>query len=143
MRTKVVNTNDIDRRWYIVDAQELALGRLASKVANLLIGKHKPSYSPNQDHGDYIIVINADKVMLTGKKAQTKEYFWHSMHPGGGTFRPFLDQMKRDSTKVIEIAVRGMLPKSTLGRAQFRKLHVYSGETHPHAAQQPETLKLS
>jgi large subunit ribosomal protein L13 len=143
MRTKVVNTQDIERRWYVVDAQEMSLGRVASKVANLLIGKHKPSYAPNQDHGDYVIVINAEKAMLTGKKAQTKEYFWHSMRPGGGTFRPFAEQMKKDPTKVISIAVKGMLPKGTLGRAQFRKLHVYAGQEHPHAAQQPEALKLS
>lgn len=143
MKTVVVNTDTIERGWYVVDASELTLGRLASKAASVLIGKNKPAYSPNQDHGDYLIIVNADKVRLTGTKPETKEYFRHSMYAGGDKFRPFEEQMKRDSTQVVIHAVKGMVPKNARGRAIMRKLHVYRGAEHPHAAQQPKPLKLS
>jgi large subunit ribosomal protein L13 len=142
MKTVVANTSDIQRQWYVVDAAELPLGRLASEVAGLLIGKKKPAYSPNQDHGDNVIVLNADKVRLTGRKAETKAYFRHSQYPGGAKLRPYKEQMAADSTEVVRHAVRGMVPKTTLGRAIFKKLHVYSGPEHPHSAQRPQELSL-
>ncbi len=142
MKTVVVDTKSINRDWYVVDASELTLGRLASKAARVLIGKGKVAYSPNQDHGDYLIIINADKVKLTGIKPETKTYFRHSRYPGGGKFRSFGEQMAMDSTQVIIHAIHGMVSKNALGRAIMRKLHVYSGSTHPHEAQQPKELKL-
>lgn len=143
MKTVVVNTDTIERGWYVVDASEITLGRLASKAASVLIGKNKPAYSPNQDHGDYLIIVNADKVRLSGKKPETKEYFRHSMYVGGDKFRSFEEQMKRDSTQVVIHAVKGMVSKNARGRAIMRKLHVYRGAEHPHAAQQPKKLSLT
>jgi large subunit ribosomal protein L13 len=142
MKTVVVNNQSIERKWYVVDASTFSLGRLASKVAQLLIGKGKVAYSPNQDHGDNIIVINADKVTLTGKKADTKFYFRHSQYPGGAKFRSFKEQMQIDSSQVVIHAVHGMVPKNARGRAIMKKLHVYSGNQHPHTAQQPETVSI-
>ncbi|MFP4163141.1 MAG: 50S ribosomal protein L13 [Chitinispirillaceae bacterium] len=142
MKTVVVDTKSIKRDWYVVDAAEQTLGRLASKAAGVLMGKGKPAYSPNQDHGDHLIIVNADKVKLTGKKPETKTYFRHSRYPGGGKFRSFREQMERDSSQVITHAVHGMVSKNALGRAIMRKLHVYSGESHPHEAQKPKELKL-
>jgi large subunit ribosomal protein L13 len=143
MKTVVVDTKSIERGWFVVDAAELTLGRLASKAAHVLIGKGKPAYSPNQDHGDYLIVVNADKVRLSGKKPDTKTYFRHSTYPGGDKTRTFEEQMTRDSTQVVIHAVKGMVSKNPRGRAIMRKLFVYSGSEHPHAAQQPKELKLS
>ncbi len=142
MKTVVVNTDTIERKWYVVDANDLVLGRLTSKVANLLMGKGKPAYSPNQDHGDYIVVINAEKVALTGNKEDTKTYFRHSTYPGGEKFRSFKDQRDMDASVIIRKAVHGMLPKTKLGRAIERKLFVYAGDKHPHTAQKPEQLSL-
>jgi len=142
MKTVVVNTGTIERGWFVVDASELTLGRLASRAAQVLIGKGKPAYSPNQDHGDYLIVINADKVRLTGVKPETKTYFRHSQYPGGGKERSFEEQMKLDSTQVVIHAIHGMVSKNARGRAIMRKLHVYRGAEHPHAAQQPKALKI-
>jgi large subunit ribosomal protein L13 len=142
MKTVVVPTKDISREWYIVDAADKIVGRLASKIAGILIGKGKPAYSPNQDHGDYVVIINADKVKLTGKKAELKTYFRHTMYPGGQKHRPFKDQMAKDSTKVITHAIHGMVPKTKLGRAIMKKLHVYKGAEHPHVAQQPKALSV-
>ncbi|KMQ51628.1 50S ribosomal protein L13p (L13Ae) [Chitinispirillum alkaliphilum] len=142
MKTVVVDTRSISREWYVINAADQTLGRLASEAARVLMGKNKVAYSPNQDHGDNLIIINADKVKLTGKKADTKEYFRHSRYPGGGKTRSFKEQIAQDSTKVITHAVRGMLSKNVLGRSIMRKLHVYSGTTHPHAAQQPKELKF-
>lgn len=142
MKTVVVNTESIERQWYVVDAASQTLGRLASKVAQLLIGKGKVAYSPNQDHGDNVIVINAGKIKLTGKKAQTKVYFRHSQYPGGAKFRQFKEQMQLDPSKVIIHAVHGMVPKNARGRAIMKKLHVYAGESHPHKAQQPKPINL-
>jgi large subunit ribosomal protein L13 len=142
MKTKVVNTKSIARSWYVIDATDQVLGRLASKIAYLLIGKGKPAYSPNQDHGDNIIVINAAKVLITGAKAQDKTYFRHSRYPGGGKLRTFEDQMALDPTKIIQHAVHGMVPKQALGRKIFKKLHVYAGESHEHSAQMPTPVTL-
>jgi large subunit ribosomal protein L13 len=142
MRTVVVNHNEIGREWYVVDAANMVLGRLASRVARVLSGKNKPAFSPNQDHGDYVIVINTDKVRVTGRKAEKKTYFSHSTKPGGEKIRPFRVQMEKDSTKVLREAVHGMLPKNALGRAMIRKLHMYRTEVHPHAAQNPKALEL-
>ncbi len=142
MRTAVVNTKTIERKWYLVDAKDMVLGRLASKVATLLSGKRKPAYSPNQDHGDYVIILNADGIRLTGKKADEKTYFRHSQYPSGQKFRSFKEQMALDSTKVIKDAIRGMLPKTILGRATISKLHIYKSDSHPHKAQKPEALAL-
>lgn len=142
MKTVVVNEQSIERKWFVVDASTISLGRLASKVAQLLIGKGKVAYSPNQDHGDNIIVINSDKVKLTGKKTDTKFYFRHSQYPGGAKFRSFKEQMQIDSSQVVIHAVHGMVSKNARGRAIMKKLHVYSGDQHPHAAQQPETISI-
>jgi large subunit ribosomal protein L13 len=142
MKTIVVNTDGISHEWYVVDAANKVVGRLASKIAHLLIGKGKVAYSPNQDHGDNIVVINSDKAKFTGRKPDLKVYFTHSMYPGGKKERPFKKQMELDSTKVIIHAVRGMVPKNKLGRSIMRKLHVYKTATHPHAAQQPKELSL-
>ncbi len=142
MKTVVVNTKSIERKWYVIDASNMVLGRLSSTIANLLIGKTKPAYSPNQDHGDHVIVINASKVILTGRKAETKSYFRHSGFPGGEKIRPFKKQMELDPTAVIKLAVKGMVPKTTLGRQILSKLHVYAGDNHPHAAQKPEPFAI-
>jgi len=142
MKTIVVNSKSIERNWYVVDATDQMVGRLASKVAGILIGKKKVAYSPNQDHGDFVIVINAEKVQLSGKKPETKEYFRHSTYPGGEKFRSFKEQMQLDSTKVIQHAVHGMVSKNALGRSILRKLHIYKSAEHPHAAQQPVPIKL-
>jgi large subunit ribosomal protein L13 len=142
MKTVVVNTDDIGRKWYVVDAKNKVVGRLASRLASKLTGKGKAAFSPNQDHGDYIIVINSDNVRLTGKKADMKTYFHHTGYAGGKKERPFKKQMALDSRQVILHAVRGMVPKTKLGRAVMKKLHVYKKDIHPHAAQQPELLSL-
>jgi large subunit ribosomal protein L13 len=142
MKTVVVNTSTISREWFVVDATNKVVGRLASTIAHMLIGKNKVAFSPNQDHGDNIIVINADKAKMTGKKTELKTYFRHSMYPGGKRERPYKKQMQLDSTKVIIHAVHGMVPKTKLGRAIMKKLHVYKNATHPHAAQQPKELSI-
>lgn len=142
MKTTVVNTKTINHKWYVADASEMILGRLSSKIAIILSGKGKPAYSPNQDHGDHVIVINADKIRLSGNKADKKQYFRHSRYPGGEKFRSFKEQMALDSTKVIMDAIRGMISKTTLGRTIILKLHVYKGDSHPHGAQKPEVLTL-
>jgi large subunit ribosomal protein L13 len=142
MKTIVVNEKGIKHGWVIVDATNQMVGRLASKVANILIGKSKVAYSPNQDHGDNVIVINAEKIKLSGTKPEVKEYFRHSTYPGGGKFRSFKEQMKLDSTQVVRHAVHGMVSKGPLGRAIMRKLHVYKNADHPHAAQKPTSIAL-
>ncbi len=142
MRTTVVNSKTIERKWYVVDANNMILGRLASKVATILSGKRKAAYSPNQDHGDYVIIVNADKIRLSGNKADKKTYFRHSRYPSGGKVRSFKEQMTLDSTKVIRDAIRGMVPKTTLGRTIISKLHIHRDENHPHVAQKPEILSL-
>lgn len=142
MKTVVVNHKEIQREWYLVDAENAVLGRLASKVSQILRGKGKPAFSPNQDHGDNVVIINADKVRVTGNKADQKVYFRHSTYPGGGKTRTFKQQMESDPSKVIIDAIHGMLPKNALGRAMIRKLHTYAGPEHPHVAQNPKVLSL-
>jgi large subunit ribosomal protein L13 len=143
MKTIVVNEKNIKRDWYLIDASNKFVGRLASVVATVLIGKGKVEYSPNQDHGDFVIVINADKITLSGKKSLTKTYFRHSTKPGEAKLRSFKEQMKLDSRKVIEHAVKGMISKNPRGRAIIKKLHIYTGEQHPHIAQKPKALDIS
>jgi large subunit ribosomal protein L13 len=143
MKTIVCNTKDIKRKWFIVDASDKVLGRMASKIATKLMGKDKVAYSPNQDHGDYIIVVNADKIKVTGRnKPSQMTYFRHSTYPGGDKIRSFETQMALDSRKVITLAVKRMLPKTSLGKNTLKKLHVYSSSEHPHMAQTPVPLTV-
>ncbi len=142
MKTYVAKPSTIKRDWFVIDADGLTLGRLATQVALRLRGKHKPEYTPFLDTGDYIIVINASKVKVTGNKAHDKMYYTHSGFPGGIKGESFEKLLARKPERVIENAVRGMLPKGPLGRAMFRKLKVYAGETHNHGAQQPQELKI-
>lgn len=130
--------NEVERKWYIIDAEGKRLGRLASEVATLLRGKHKPQYTPHVDTGDFVIVINADKVVLTGKKLSQKKYYRHSGYPGGLKVTVAADMLKNKPDRMIELAVKGMLPKGTLGHQQALKLKVYAGSEHPHQAQNPE-----
>ncbi len=138
MRTFMAKATDVERKWYVVDAQNRALGRVASEVARLLRGKHKPVFTPHVDSGDYVIVLNAGKVLLTGNKASQKFYYRHSGYPGGLKAISYGDLLKKNPRKVMELAVKGMLPQTKLGRAMFKKLKVYQGSQHPHAAQMPE-----
>jgi large subunit ribosomal protein L13 len=134
--------NEIERKWYVVDAEGQTLGRLASEVASILRGKHKPTYTPNVDTGDHVIIINAEKIELTGKKLTNKIYYRHSQHPGGLKTRTALEMRTNYPEKMLELAVKGMLPKGSLGRQMFKKLHVYAGPEHPHQAQKPEKYEL-
>jgi|TARA_B100000959_G_scaffold51141_1_gene53075 large subunit ribosomal protein L13 len=142
MKTFNANAQTVRREWYVVDATDKVLGRLASEVATRLRGKHKPEYTPHVDTGDHIVIVNAEKVRVTGNKAQAKIYHWHTGYPGGIKEISFAEQIERHPTRVIESAVKGMLPKNTLGRAMFSKLRVYAGPEHEHQAQQPKTLEL-
>jgi len=143
MRTVSVRHEDVPRKWYVVDAENKVLGRLASEVAIILRGKHKPIYTPHVDTGDYVIIVNADKVALTGKKWSQKLYRWHTGYPGGLREVPAEKLIQRRPERLVELAIRGMLPKTKLGRAMIRKLKVYATDAHPHAAQKPEILELS
>lgn len=140
MRTYSPSAKDIERVWYVVDADGETLGRLATRIAHVLRGKHKPIFTPHLDCGDHVIVVNAEKVRLDGDKEFDKVYHRHSGFPGGIKSVPFLRLMERRPTEVVERAVRGMLPKNSLGRKQLHKLRVYAGGDHPHAAQQPTPL---
>jgi len=144
LKTDYLKTEEIlnSRKWYVVDAKGKVLGRLASEVAKILRGKHKPTFAPHQDVGDFVIVINADKVKLTGKKLDQKIYFRHSGYPGGGKYYTARMMLSRRPEYVIEHAVRLMLPKNALGRKMFKKLKVYVGDQHPHQAQKPEPLNI-
>ncbi len=142
MKTYTPAMPEIQRRWWVVDADGQVLGRLASVVAQLLRGKHKPMYSPHLDTGDFVVVINASKVRLTGRKPEAKTYFRHSGYMGGEKFIPFRTMLERHPDRVIELAVKGMLPKNNLGRLMRRKLKVYAGAEHPHAAQRPESREI-
>jgi len=142
MKTFSAKTETVKRDWFIVDATGLTLGRLATEVATRLRGKHKPEYTPHVDTGDYIVIINAEKVHVTGNKAQNKIYYSHSGFPGGIKSINFEKLIVRAPERVIESAVKGMLPKNPLGRAMYRKMKVYKGAVHPHAAQQPQELKI-
>ncbi len=140
MNTFMANPDKIERKWYVVDADGCTLGRLASEVASVLRGKNKPQYTPNVDTGDYVIVINADKINVTGKKLDQKIYYRHSEYVGGMKETTLREMMAKKPEKVVELAVKGMLPKGPLGRQMYTKLHVYAGVEHPHAAQKPEVL---
>ncbi len=131
------------RKWWLVDADGATVGRIASRIASVLKGKHKPSYTPSMDTGDFVVVVNAEKVRFTGKKETDKLYFTHTMHPGGAKQTPPQKLRQRHPEDILENAVRRMLPRNALGRAMLRKLKVYAGDKHPHAAQKPEALKLS
>ena len=143
MKTFSANPTQVERAWYVVDAKGKTLGRLASQIALRLRGKHKPTYTPHVDTGDYIIVINAAEVKVTGKKTSDKVYYHHTGYPGGIKGIPFDKLQDRAPGRAIELAVTGMLPQNPLGSAMFRKLKVYAGDTHDHAAQQPQPLDLA
>ena len=142
MKTYTAKAKDIERGWYLVNAEGKTLGRLASEIAKVLRGKHKPIYSPHLDCGDYVIVINADKVRVTGRKLDQKMYYRHSGYPGGLKSISLRNQLQKHPERVLEAAVRGMLPKNRLGRKMMRKLKVYAGDSHRHQAQQPKVLEL-
>lgn len=142
MKTLTPKASEIDRQWWVVDAADKPLGRLATEIARVLRGKHKPIYTPHLDTGDYIVVLNASQVRLTGKKADQKTYFRHSGYMGGEKHIPFRTMLKRRPEQVIELAVKGMLPKNALGRQMRKKLKVYPGEEHPHQGQQPRPLEF-
>ena len=140
MKTYMANPDKIERKWYVVDAEGCTLGRLASGVASVLRGKNKPQFTPHVDTGDYVIIVNADKVKVTGKKMDQKIYYHHSDYVGGMKETTLKEMMAKKPEKVIELAVKGMLPKGPLGRSMFTKLHVYAGPEHEQAAQKPEVL---
>jgi large subunit ribosomal protein L13 len=143
VKTYAVRAADIERQWWVVDATDQTLGRLATRIATLLEGKHKPIYSPNIDTGDHVVVVNARRIRVTGDKARQKTYYRHSNYPGGLTAETLSALLVRKPELVIERAVKGMLPQNRLGRAMFRKLRVYAGAEHPHAAQQPTTVEMT
>lgn len=142
MTTLTPKLKEIERQWWLVDAEGIPLGRLATEVARILRGKHKPIYTPHLDTGDHVVVINASKVMLTGKKEEQKTYFRHSGYMGGEKHIPFKTMMARHPDRIIEMAVSGMLPKNTLGRHMKDKLRVYAGAEHPHQGQNPQPLQI-
>ena len=142
MTTLTPKKNEIERQWWLVDADGMRLGRLATEVARILRGKHKPIYTPHLDTGDHVIVVNASKVALSGNKADQKTYFRHSGYMGGEKHIPFKKMLEKHPERVIELAVKGMLPKNTLGRHMREKLKVYAGAEHPHQGQQPQPLKI-
>ena len=141
--TRFIRTEDADRKWYIVDAKDQVLGRMATEIAKVIRGKNKAIFTPNMDTGDFVVVVNADKVRVTGKREKLKQYISHSGYPGGQKITSFKEMMKKKPEFVVESAVKGMLPKNRLGRKLIRKLKVYSGEDHPHKAQKPEVLSLT
>lgn len=142
MKTVMANAQTVKREWLLVDAAGQPLGRVASQVAAILRGKHKPSYTPHCDTGDYVVVINTDKIVLTGNKLQEKKYYHYSGYPGGLSQTTYKDLMSKKSDFALERAVKGMLPKGPLGRDMFKKLKAYKGDTHPHSAQQPRQITL-
>ncbi len=142
MKSFMANPSNIERKWFVVDAADKTLGRMAVEVAKILRGKHKPTFTPHMDTGDHVIVINADKVVLTGKKLTKKVYFHHSGYLGGAKFTKAGDLLQKQPTKVVEPAIKGMIPKNRLGSQIYTKLHVYAGPEHPHAAQKPEVLEM-
>jgi large subunit ribosomal protein L13 len=142
MKTYFATSENTEHKWYVVDASGKVLGRLASQIAKYLRGKHKPEYTPHSDAGDYIIVVNASKIKVTGKKGQDKMYYTHSGYPGGIKETTFDKLQAKDPRRIIELAVKGMMPKNPLGRAMLSKLKVYAGAEHPHTAQQPVEINL-
>lgn len=142
MKTVMANAQTVEREWLLIDAANIPLGRVASQVAYILRGKHKPSYTPHVDTGDNVIVINTDKMVLTGNKATEKYYYHHSGYPGGLKATLYKDLMATKSDFALEVAVKGMLPKNSLGKAMLSKLHCYKGDTHPHEAQKPRKIEI-
>lgn len=142
MKSFMASPATIERKWYVVDATGHTLGRLSSEIAAVLRGKKKPTFTPHMDAGDYVIVVNADKIKVTGKKLAQKIYYNHSDYPGGMRETTLAEMMAKKPTEVITLAVKGMLPKGPLGRSMITKLHVFAGAEHPHAAQQPEVLEI-
>ena len=142
MKTRTISAKKIEHKWWLLDADNQVLGRLASKVAQILRGKHRPNYAPNLYMGDSVVIVNADKIRLTGKKADSKQYFTHSGYPGGTTFTDFNHMRRTYPERIIENAVKGMLPKNKLGRAIMKHLKIYAGADHPHSAQEPKQLEI-
>jgi large subunit ribosomal protein L13 len=143
MKSYMAKKNEIEQKWLLVDAEGAILGRMAAQIAPILMGKNKPTYTPHVDTGDYVIVVNAEKIKVTGKKAQMKEYDYYTHHPGGHRYVSFADMMKNKPEKVVELAVKRMLPKNKLGRQMLKKLKVYRGPEHEHQAQKPEKIELN
>jgi large subunit ribosomal protein L13 len=141
-KTQFLKPEQVDRTWWVVDAEDQVLGRLAARVAPVLMGKHRPSFTPNQDTGDHVVVINAEKVRVTGAKRVAKSYDWYTYYPGGHKVLSFKKMLEKHPTRPIELAVRRMMPKGILGRKMFSKLKVYAGPEHPHQAQTPKEMKL-
>ena len=142
LKTYYAKPNEVERKWVLIDAEDMVLGRVATEAARILKGKHKPQYTPHVDTGDFVVIINADKIRVTGTKAGKKTYYRHSGFPGGLKSETFNEAMAKHPERVIEHAVKGMLPKNTLGRAMGMKLKVYAGPEHPHMAQQPRQIKI-
>lgn len=142
MKTYYAKPNEVEREWLLIDAEDQVLGRVASKAAHILKGKHKPQYTPHVDTGDFVVIVNADKIRISGVKVTSKEYYRHSGYPGGLKCETFQEAMEKHPERVIEHAVKGMLPKNTLGRAMAKKLKVYAGAEHPHMAQKPREIKM-
>lgn len=142
MKTYHAKPGEVEREWVLIDAEDQVLGRVASLAANILRGKTKPQYTPHVDVGDFVVIVNADKIRVTGNKVNDKEYFHHTGHPGGLKSETFAEAMEKHPERVIQHAVKGMLPKTTLGRAQGKKLKVYVGPDHPHAAQNPRKIEM-
>lgn len=141
-KTHYTTPDQIERKWYVVDAKDQTLGRLATRIATILRGKHKPEFVPNLDVGDYVIVLNCDKIHVTGRRLDQKIYWRHTGFPGGIKSRTLREVLERTPERAIEYAVKGMLPKGVLGREMLTKLRIYTGDTHPHEAQQPEVLEI-
>lgn len=141
-QTFMANESNIDRKWYVIDAEGKTMGRLSSEVASILRGKHKPTFTPHVDCGDHVILINAEKIYLSGNKAEDKIYYRHSNHPGGIKSISAGELREKNPVRLMETSIKGMLPKGSLGDKMFKKLHVYAGAEHPHAAQQPENYEL-
>ena len=142
MKTYMANPTKVEKKWYVVDAEGCTLGRLASEVAKVLRGKNKPTFTPHMDTGDYVIIVNAEKVKVTGKKLDQKIYYRHSEYVGGMKETPLREMMEKKPERVVELAVKGMLPKGPLGREMYKKLFVYAGSEHKHQAQKPEALTI-
>ena len=142
MNSYMQKMETVTRTWYVIDAEGKPLGRVASKAAVVLRGKHKPTYTPHVDCGDYVIIVNASKVLLTGNKMEDKKYYNHSQYPGGLRIRTAKEMVERYPEEMVEKAVKGMLPKNRLGRSMYKKLFVYAGENHPHMAQKPEEMDI-
>ncbi len=142
MKTWTAKATDVERRWYVVDAEGETLGRLATRIADTLRGKQKPTYTPHVDTGDFVVVVNAEKIGVTGQKLDQKRYYRHSGYPGGIRSRTLREQLERRPTEVIRTAVKGMLPRNKLARRQITKLKVYAGPNHPHEAQNPQPLRM-